>query len=125
MTSLSKIHIEPLPLVIFEGRHLYRTAKAGEIADGNDRTGETVMRAYPPGAFVLADSDGQVLAGPITPQAAAMLAVDVVSGNQRAATMPGVALRLAIAVIALVTGDLPPVARTGVIVPTEKDQSHA
>jgi hypothetical protein len=106
--NIADILVETAPLAIFQHRYLFRTSAAGQVADGMGKDGETKFRSYPAGAFVLTDASMNILAGPVSAQAASVLALEIIDGNARAATMPGVAMRLAIAVLGMTLNPIPP-----------------
>jgi hypothetical protein len=97
---VNEIAIDQTPVAVFEGRFLFRTCQEGEIIDGVDKSGQPVRKCYSRGAYVLSDAKLNILAGPISLSAASVLALEIVSGNQRVLTEPGVALRLAVALLA-------------------------
>lgn len=94
----------PPALTFTNGLALHATAKPGTIVDGTAKDGAPREVAYDAGAAVLVDSDGRLVAGPIDFDGAELLCRSIINGDARAATGPGVALRLAIAHLAFVAG---------------------
>lgn len=84
------------------GRTLSQVEKPGTITDGSARDGSPRALPYGPGAVILAGSTGEHLAGPLDVTGAEQLAVAVIEGDARTLTSPGLDLRLASAVLALI-----------------------
>lgn len=96
------------PVRAFEnGRTLRQTLTSGTITDGVAKNGSARNMTYGANAVVLADPTGALLAGPLDIDGAEALAVSVIEGDARALTSPGIELRLASALLALI-GDLTP-----------------
>lgn len=108
MPKINEIPVETPPLAIIEKRHLWRTSGEGEILDGVDRQGVPNKLTFSAGAFVLSDDEGNVLCGPISRGAAHMLAVDIISGDGRTATRPGLALHFATVILGMTLEPLRP-----------------
>ena len=86
-------------------RSLALTVEGGTITDGQSKNGSPRVLTYAEGAVVLAGKTGELLAGPLDIDGAERLAVAVIEGDARVLTSPGIELRLASAVLALI-GDL-------------------
>lgn len=95
MSKINEIPVEIEPIAIIQKRYLWRTSGEGKVLGGCDREGMPKELSFPAGAFVLSDEHGEVLCGPISRGAANILAVDIISGNSRTATRPGLPLQLA------------------------------
>lgn len=96
------------PIRHFEnGRSLRQTLAGGTITDGVSKDGNGRTLSYSPGSVVLAGVTGVLLAGPLDIDGAEALAVAVIEGDARVLTSPGIELRLASALLALI-GDLTP-----------------
>lgn len=96
------------PIRHFEnGRSLRQTLAGGAITDGMSKDGSARTLSYGPGSVVLAGVTGALLAGPLDIDGAEALAVAVIEGDARVLTSPGIELRLASALLALI-GDLTP-----------------
>lgn len=94
------------PFRSFEnGRTLRQTLAGGTITDGVAKDGSARTLGYGAGAVVLAGPAGALLAGPLDVDGAEALAVAVIEGDARVLTSPGIELRLASALLALI-GDL-------------------
>lgn len=97
------------PFRSFEnGRTLRQTLNGGTITDGVSKDGDARTLTYGAGSVVLAGPTGALLAGPLDIDGAEALAVAVIEGDARVLTSPGIELRLASALLALI-GDLHPV----------------
>lgn len=83
-------------------RSLAFTIEGGSIADGTAKGGSPRMLTYGAGSVVLAGMTGELLAGPLDLDGAEALAVAVIEGDARVLTSPGIELRLASALLALI-----------------------
>ncbi len=91
------------PVRAFEnGRTLRQTLAGGMITDGIAKDGSARALTYAAGSVVLASPTGALLAGPLDLDGAEALAVAVIEGDQRVLTSPGIELRLASALLALI-----------------------
>ncbi len=86
---------------IGETRRLLMTSTDGSILVGTAKGGGPLMANFTAGAFILADSDDQLIVGPIQIEAAQALARRVAEGDPRALTEPQGRLILATALLAL------------------------
>lgn len=94
------------PIRSFEnGRTLRQTLAGGTVTDGVARDGSERTLTYAVGSVVLASPTGALLAGPLDLDGAEALAVAVIQSDARVLTSPGIELRLASALLALI-GDL-------------------
>ncbi len=84
------------------GRALLQAEKPGTITDGTARDGSPRTLPYGPGAVILADQSGALIAGPLDILGAEQLAVAVIEGDARTLTSPALDLRLASALLALI-----------------------
>lgn len=84
------------------GRALVQVQAPGTITDGSARDGSPRTLPYGPGAVILSGPANQLLAGPFDVTGAEQLAVAVIEGDARTLTSPGLDLRLASAVLALI-----------------------
>jgi hypothetical protein len=89
------------------GRNLRQTLAGDTVTDGVAKDGSPRTLAYGAGAVVLAGPTGELLAGPLDLDGAEALAVAVIEGDARVLTSPGIELRLASALLALI-GNLTP-----------------
>lgn len=85
------------------GRALRQTLAGGTITDGVAKNGSARTMTYGAGSVVLAGVTGALLAGPLDIDGAEALAVAVIEGDQRVLTSPGIELRLASALLALIS----------------------
>lgn len=94
------------PTRLFEnGRTLRQTLAGGTVIDGTAKDESPRRLTYGSGSVVLASPTGELLAGPLDLDGAEALAVAVIEGDGRVLTSPGIELRLASALLALI-GDL-------------------
>lgn len=119
MAKLIEIEVEPQPIAILEGRSLWRTTAEGKVKDGKDRQGADLELIYPRGAYVLADRDMNVICGPISRGAAHLMALEIVSGNRRMLTRPGVTLQLAVALLSMTLEPKPDAAASSIAIAQE------
>lgn len=92
------------PVRHFEnGRSLRQTLAGGTITDGTSKDGSARTLSYSPGSVVLAGVTGVLLAGPLDIDGAEALAVAVIEGDARVLTSPRIELRLASALLALIS----------------------
>lgn len=92
------------PVRVFEnGRTLRQTLAGGTVTDGVARDGSLRTLTYGAGSIVLASPTGELLAGPLDLDGAEALAVAVIEGDGRVLTSPGIELRLASALLALIS----------------------
>lgn len=87
------------------GRALLQVESPGTITDGTARDGSPRTLPYGPGAVILTDRSGALIAGPLDILGAEQLAVAVIEGDARTLTSPALDLRFASALLALI-GDL-------------------
>lgn len=92
------------PVRAFEnGRTLRQTLAGGTVTDGIAKDGGERTLTYAAGSVVLASPTGALLAGPLDLDGAEALATAVIEGDQRVLTSPGIELRLASALLALIS----------------------
>lgn len=85
------------------GRNLRQTLSGGKVTDGVTKDGSPREMSYGAGAVVLAGPTGELLAGPLDLDGAEALAIAVIEGDARVLTGPGIELRLASALLCLIS----------------------
>lgn len=82
------------------GLSLGLTDHGGVIHDGTNKDGTHKMIEYSSGSAILSNNNGTLLCGPIDFQAVRISAIDVIQGNDRVRTAPGITQTLAVALLA-------------------------
>lgn len=76
------------------------TDHGGSIPDGTNKDGGRKIVSFAARSALLSGSNDEILCGPIDYRAVRAAATEIVCGNDRACTAPGITLMLAVALLA-------------------------